>query len=219
MRRTYFFLIYSVLSVCLPVSSYTHQIKGEITSLLSRMEVILRLIEGGRTELAFKETQEILYDFHYHSPTGVEEGLRTTVVRIDKKFATDLEKPLNESIMKKDSVGLKKSLQTLGVLLMVEKFDILEKTFDKKDVNVDAQRKVFWLGRNYFSLLLEPTLAKYEPAEELRIDRLLDRMLYRLEEKKLNEFLAAKTELINQIEKYFGLSLPPSVLNRPVDQN
>ncbi len=66
---------------------------------------------------------------------------------------------------------------------LLEKFELLEETFNTKDAKIDAQRTIFWLGRNYFSLLLEPTLAKYEPVEELRIDRLLDRMLYRLEEK------------------------------------
>ncbi|MBI2485357.1 MAG: hypothetical protein HYW01_00040 [Deltaproteobacteria bacterium] len=207
-----FFFVYGLLIICFPHTTYSHQIKGEITPLLNRMEIILRLIEGGKTEVAFKETQGILDDFHYHRPAGVEEGLRTTVARIDKKYGTDLEKPLNESIMKKDPAALKKSLQTLGVLLMLEKFQVLEETFDKNDTNIDAQRTIFWLGRNYFSLLLEPTLARYEPAEELKTERLLDRMLYRLEDKKWNEFRTTKVELINQIQKYFKLSLPDSIL-------
>jgi hypothetical protein len=178
------------------------------------MEVILRLIESGDTELAFRETEEVVEDFYYHKLTTVEEGLKTNIARINKEFGTDLQALLDESLRKRAPDALKRTLQTLGVLLMLEKFKVLEEMFNKKNASIDTQRKIYWLGRNYFTLLLEPTLAKYDPSEEMQMDRLLDRMLYRLEDRKWNEFRATKIELVKRIVEYFKLPLPSSILDK-----
>ena len=208
-----------VLLVIYSAPSYSHQIVGEVTPLLSRMEIIVRLIEAGDIELAFRETELIVEDFHYHKLTSVEDGLKTTINKIDKKFGTNLQTSLDESLIKKDPDDLRKTLQTLGVLLMLEKFDTLQETFKKNDSNPNTPKTIFWLGRNNFTLLLEPTLAKYDPAEEMRMDRLLDRMLYRLEDKKWKEFEDTKIELITELERYFKLSLPPPVLDGSLNKN
>ncbi len=207
------------LLVIYSAPSYSHQIVGEVTPLLSRMEIIVRLIEAGDIELAFRETELIVEDFHYHKLTSVEDGLKTTINKIDKKFGTNLQTSLDESLIKKDPDDLRKTLQTLGVLLMLEKFDTLQETFKKNDSNLNTQKAIFWLGRNNFTLLLEPTLAKYDPAEEMRMDRLLDRMLYRLEDKKCKEFEDTKIELITELERYFKISLPPPVLDGSLNKN
>lgn len=207
------------LLVSYSVPSYSHQILGKIPPLLSRMEIILRLIEAGDIELAFRETELIVEDFHYHKLTSVEDGLKTTMNKIDKKFGTNLQTSLDESLIKKDPDDLRKTLQTLGVLLMLEKFDTLQETFKKNDSNPNTQKTIFWLGRNNFTLLLEPTLAKYDPAEEMRMDRLLDRMLYRLEDRKWKEFEDTKIELITELERYFKLSLPPCALDASINKD
>src|SRR3989304_4525264 len=148
------------------------------------MEIILRLIEARDIELAFRETELIVEDFHYHKLTSGEDGLKTTMNKIDKKFGTNLQTSLDESLIKKNPDDLRKTLKTLGVLLM-----------------------------------LEPTLAKYDPAEEMRMDRLLDRMLNRLEDKKWKEFEDTKIELITELERYFKLSLPPCALDASINKD
>src|SRR3990170_2463000 len=94
-----------------------------------------------------------------------------------------------------------------------------KKPLKKNDSNLNTQKTIFWLGRNNFTLLLEPTLAKYDPAEEMRMDRLLDRMLYRLEDRKWKEFEDTKIELITELERYFKLSLPPRALDGSLNKN
>lgn len=91
---------------------------------------------------------------------------------------------------------------------MLEKFDVLQSTFGKKEYTLDAQRTIFWLGRNYFSYLLEPTLAKTDPITEQALDRHLDKMLYRLEDGKWQEFIQLRQPLVEGILKAFNLALP-----------
>jgi hypothetical protein len=191
-----------------PHSSYPHQIKGEVTPLMNEMGIVISLIEANKTDLAFKKAQDMLHDSHNNNETRLEEGLKTAAGRIDKMFKTDIQPSLDKSLVEKDSDILKRTLQRFAALLMLEKFNILETNYHNLDS--DTQKSVFWFGRNYFSLALEPTLARYSPAEEMQMERLLDRMLYRLEDKKWDEFKAARVELIQRIEKHFGFSLTPS---------
>ena len=219
MKKLLRLFAFGLLIIYSPAPSYSHQIVGEVTPLLSRMEIIVRLIEVGDIELAFRETELIVEDFHYHKLTSVEDGLETTMNKIDKKFGTNLRTSLDESLIKKNPDDLRKTLQTLGVLLMLEKFDTLQETFKTNDSDSDTQKTIFWLGRNNFTLLLEPTLAKYDPAEEMQMDRLLDRMLYRLEDRKWKEFEDTKIELITELERYFKLSLPPCALDASINKD
>jgi len=178
------------------------------------MEVILGLIEAGDKELAFREAQEVLEDFHYHDFSRVEEGLKTIAVRMDGEFGTSIEKQLEDSFSKKEPELLGKTIKTLGLLLMIERFKFVESklsSFSKSELK--GLKKHFWEGRNYFTLLFEPVLAKYNPAEEMRLERLLDKMLYSLEDKKLKDFRRARMELVRRINRDFGLSLPTTLLN------
>jgi len=59
---------------------------------------------------------------------------------------------------------------------------------------------------NYFSYLLEPVLAKEDPIEEKRLDRLLDKMLYRIEDSEWDEFKFFREELTSDISEYFKMS-------------
>ena len=212
MKKLYFLPMILVLCAsAFPLATHPHEITGEVTPLMRRMELILQLIEAKQDEKAFEETQRITEDFSDEGQTETQQGLKNTIARVDRKFGTDIKRFLDEAFKKKDPVVLKKALQSLALLLMLEKFDVLEETFGKNNVNLDTQRTIFWLGRNYFSFLLEPTLAKYDPAEELWLDRLLDRMLYRLEDGKWQEFISIRKELVNRITNYF--KLPSSVLN------
>ena len=85
---------------------------------------------------------------------------------------------------------------------------MLETTFEKIDENVSAQRTIFWLGRNYFSYLLEPTIGRMDPIEEKRLDRLLDKMLYRVEDSKWDEFRKFRGQLEQGIVAFFELDQP-----------
>ncbi len=210
MERLTLIFILNCISLVFPHTSYPHQIRGEVTPLMNQMEAVISLIEANKIGLAFKEVREMLRDSHYKDETRLEEGLGTAASQIDKRFKTDIQSALGASLAKRDSDMLKKTLQKLGALLMLEKFNSLEAK--SHSIDSDARKSIFWSGRNYFSLVLEPALEKSDPAEEMRMDRLLDRMLYRLEDRKWEEFRTAKIELIGRIEKYFSFSLPSSLL-------
>ena len=90
---------------------------------------------------------------------------------------------------------------------MVEKFKTLESTFDEAASNLDAQKTIFWLGRNYFSYILEPVLAERDPIETKRLDRLLDSMLYRLEDGQTEEFKILLDRLMQGIMKDFHMDI------------
>ncbi len=104
-------------------------------------------------------------------------------------------------------VGLRRTIEILAYLLMLEKFDSIQASVPEARANLDSLRTVFWLGRNYFSYLLEPTLAERDPVEEKRLDRLLDRMLYRLEDGEYAEFTRLRGELEEGIVQAFGIAL------------
>lgn len=212
--RSIYIILCLFFVICFSHPSFPHRIEGEITPVLERMEVILGLIETGDKELAFREAQEVFEDFHYHDFSRVEEGLKTIAVRMDREFGTNLEKQLEDSFSKKDPELLGKTIKTLGLLLMIERFKFVESklgSFSKSELK--DLKKHFWRGRNYFTILFEPVLAKHDPAEEVRLERLLDKMLYSLEDRKLKDFYRARIELVERITRDFGLSLPTTLLN------
>ena len=86
---------------------------------------------------------------------------------------------------------------------MLEKFNVLEKTFGKKSDNLSAQKTIFWLGRNYFSYLLEPTMGKLDPIGDKRLVRPLDKMLYSIEDGERNTFKSLRKELENGTIHFF----------------
>jgi hypothetical protein len=135
-------------------------------------------------------------------------GLKSATSQIDKRFGTQLGATLDSALKKGDAQSLQKNIQELAFLLMLEKFDSLRSTIANESVNLEAQKIMFWLGRNYFSYLLEPTLALKDPVEEQRLDRLLDRMLYRLEDGQAEEFSALTKELEKGVSTVFRLNLP-----------
>ena len=103
---------------------------------------------------------------------------------------------------------MRKLIQELAFLLMIEKFNAVQATFGKAGATLNTQRTIFWLGRNYFSYLLEPVLATKDPIEEQRLDRMLDAMLYRLEEGETQGFLDVRRNLVSGVTTAFDLTLP-----------
>lgn len=192
------------------LNSDAHEIVGEVTPLMMHIQNILSLIANDRANEAFHETEMVYEDFSHSMDMGMSMqgiGLKVTSADIDKRYNTNTGKILRESIKKREPNGLRKSLQSLAFLLMLEKFDVLQSNFGKTEVGIDVQKTIFWLGRNYFSYLLEPTLAKANPVEELRLDRMLDSMLYRLEDDKQGEFIETRMEFESGVIKVFNLGL------------
>lgn len=196
---------------CLPGSLLAHEIVGQVTPLMIHMKRVLLLIENGKDKEAVHETHMVYEDFSHDMGMGMVmegAGLKTTASQIDRRFGTQLGASLDAALKKGDTQSLQKNIQELAFLLMLEKFDALRATFSSSAANLEAQKTMFWLGRNYFSYLLEPTLALTNPIEEQRLDRLLDSMLYRLEDKQPQEFLALQKELEHGIITVFRLDLP-----------
>lgn len=198
------FIVFLLLTA--PVSA--HEIVGEVTPLMERIKIVLLLIENNRVADAVSEAAKVINDFPIPEKKSTEPGLKSSSEKIDQIFGTDLHKSLTRSLQEKNGEALKKNLQTLGLLLMLEKFDALQSTFGKKDYSLDAQRTIFWLGRNYFSYLLEPILAKTDPITEQALDRHLGKMLYRLEDGKWQEFIQLRQQLVEGILRAFHLTLP-----------
>lgn len=194
----------------LPPDLRAHEVVGEVTPLMIHMKRVLLLIENGKEKESIKETRAVYEDFSHEMGMGMVmqgAGLKTTTGQIDRRFGTRLKTTLDEALKKEDAPRLEKVIREMAFLLMLEKFETLRSIFGK-EANPEAQKTIFWLGRNYFSYLLEPTLALRDPVEEQRLDRLLDRMLYRLEDGKIDEFTALQKELVSGIQTAFHLNLP-----------
>lgn len=194
-----------------PAALKAHEVVGEVTPLMIHMKRVLILIENGKDKEAFHETRMVYEDFSHEMGMGMVmqgAGLKTTAKNIDRRFGTHLGISLEEALKSGDALRLQRGVQELSFLLMVEKFEALQSTFGKKPVNLKAQKTMFWLGRNYFSYLLEPALAQRDPVEGQRLDRLLDSMLYRLEDGQAEIFVDLQKELVKGVSKAFHLDLP-----------
>jgi hypothetical protein len=189
-----------------------HEIVGQVTPLMIHMKRALLLADNGKTQDAVAEARAVYDDFAHEMGMGMTmegAGLKSTAAQIDRTFGTRLGESLERALQQNDAEALKKAIQELALLLMIEKFDAIQASFGKATVTLDTQRTMFWLGRNYFSYLLEPTLAATDPIEEQRLDRMLDVMLYRLEDGEHQSFLAVRRDLLGGITTAFHLTIPP----------
>jgi len=196
---------------CLQTELWAHEIVGQVTPLMIHMKRALLLIESGKDKEAVHEIHRVYEDFSHDMGMGMVmkgAGLKATASQIDQRFGTRLGALLDTALKQGNASSLQKSIQELAFLLMLEKFDSLRSTLGNGSANPEAQKTMFWLGRNYFSYLLEPTLSLKDPVEEQRLDRLLDRMLYRLEDGQVEEFADLKKELERGISITFQINLP-----------
>ncbi len=195
-----------IILILLGSDVWSHEIVGEVTPLMIRIERMLKLIDNGLGNEAMDLAKKTYNEFHDQMRGKEEQGLQRGSLRVDHRFGTDVESMIHISLTQKDPEELQKGLRLLSFLLMLEKFDVLEDTFGNANSKISAQRTIFWLGRNYFSYLLEPVLAKEDPIEEKRLDRQLDKMLYRVEDGEWDEFKLLRKELTASIGEYFNMS-------------
>ena len=194
--------------------AHAHEIMGEVTPIMIHMKQALGLIEHGKSQEAIHVIRMVYEDFSHDMGMrmvmqGV--GLKNTAAQVDQRFGTRVGASLDEALTKGNVPVLEKVIQELGFLLMLEKFTVLQASFGKASANPQTQKTIFWLGRNYFSYLLEPTLAEKNPVEAQRLDRILDSMLYRLEDGQPEEFAALQKELVSGIVAAFHLDRPPAM--------
>lgn len=195
---------------CIGVDLWAHEIVGQVTPLMIHMKRALLLIENVKDKEALHEIHMVYEDFSHDMGMGMMMegiGLRATANQIDKRCGTHLGTPLEQVLEKGDVPALQKVVRELAFLQILEKLDALRSTFGNGSTNPEVQRTMFWLGRNYFSYLLEPALALKDPIEEQRLDRLLDRMLYRLEDGEIEEFVDLRKELEHRVSTAFHLDL------------
>jgi hypothetical protein len=188
-----------------------HEIVGQVTPLMIHMKRALLLVENGKGKDAVAEAHKVYEDFSHDMGMGMAmegAGLKSTAAQIDRAFGTQLGTSLEQALQKEDAAELRRLIQQLAFLLMLEKFDAVQATFGKASVPAQTQTTIFWLGRNYFSYLLEPTLATTDAVEEQRLDRMLDVLLYRLEDGEHRGFLTVRADLVNGITKAFDLRIP-----------
>jgi hypothetical protein len=198
-----------------------HEIVGQVTPLMVHMKRALLLIEHDKGRDAVAEARAIYDDFSHDMGMGMMmegAGLKSSAAQIDRAFGTQLGASLEQSLQKEDAAALHHLIQQLAFLLMLEKFDVVQASFEKTSVPVQTNTTIFWLGRNYFSYLLEPTLATTDAVEEQRLDRMLDVLLYRLEDSDHRGFLTVRADLVAGITKAFDVAIPHSAsagLSRP----
>ncbi len=200
--------LFSVLVAGSPAAA--HEIVGQVTPLMIHMKRALLLAENGKGQEAVAEARAVYEDFSHDMGMGMTmegAGLKSTAAQIDRTCGTRLGESLERSLHQNDAESLKTTIQELALLLMIEKFDAIQASFGKSSVTLDTRRTMFWLGRNYFSYLLEPTIAATDPVEEQRLDRMLDVMLYRLEDGEHQNFLDVRQNLLGGITTAFRL--PP----------
>lgn len=180
-----------------------HEIVGEVTPLMLHMNHALTFARNGKEDKAIKMAQEVYADFQVPMRAGKEQGLDTNSKRVDRVLGTSSNAMIAVSLKKQDFKGLIKGVELLSFLLMLEKFDTLQASFKQGNPNLSAQKTIFWLARNYFSYLLEPHVAQKDPIEEKRLDRLLDRMLYRLEDHEWEQFIQLREDLVKGMVLFF----------------
>jgi hypothetical protein len=191
-------------------SLWGHEIVGEAPPLMISMRHALAFIEEGKGEGAIQIAEQIYEDFHLpmsgmNHTKSKEPGLKTTSDRIDARFGTKTRPALADAILGRDPERLKAGMEWISFLLMLEQFDLVQ---TMHHTNRDARVTTFWLGRNYFSNLLGPAIARTNPMEEKRLDRLLDKMLYRLEDGDEKGFIPLREEFIKSIARFNRFPLP-----------
>ena len=212
-RITIYFSV-AFLIVTLPLSmTWGHEVVGEVTPLMLHTSRILTFIKKGRGEEALRMVKRIYENFEVPNRIGRKDGLKINSLRVDQVYGTKSFDLIADSIKEKDISGLQKGIELLGFLLMVEKFDVLHSTFPRGDVNSKVQISIFWSGRNYFSYLLEPTMGEGDPVEEKSLDRLLDQMLYSLEDQEWERFLELRETLTWTIVRFFDFPIPTENFN------
>jgi hypothetical protein len=205
-NKTAFLFTVAVLLIGISLRpTWGHEVVGEVTPLMLHMNHTLSFIKNGRGEQAIRMAKMVYDDFQEPMRIGKEAGLKTNSERVDRAFGTASKLILFNSIEQKDPKGLQAGVQLMSFLLMLEKFDVLQTTFTKKNGNGNTRKTIFWLGRNYFSYLLEPTMGEKDPIEEKRLDRLLDRMLYSLEDNEWETFMKLREELMEGIVRFFEI--------------
>ena len=199
-------IVLLMLSLPLPMT-WGHEVVGEVTPLMLHSNHTLAFIKNGREGRAMQMAKEVFEDFEVPGIQGKEAGFKTHGERVDRLFGTSSKEFLTRSIIEEDISGLQKGIEFMSFLLMLEKLEVLRNNFENKDIQPSTQLMIFWLGRNYFSYLLEPTLGEKNPIEEKRLDRLLDRMLYSVEDREWEKFLVLREELIRSVVRFFNFPI------------
>jgi len=182
-----------------------HEVVGEVTQLMLHMNHTLTFLKNGRGDKAVHMAEKVYEDFKDPMGEGEEAGLRTNSERVDGAFGTSSHEMIADAIKEQDPGKLRKGIELMSFLLMLEKFDVLQTTFEKKNANGGIRETIFWLGRNYFSYLLEPAMGEKDPIEEKRLSRLLDEMLYSIEDEEWDTFISLRRELTRGIVRFFDL--------------
>ena len=197
--------IFALLILMIPYRADAHEVVGEVTPLMLHTNHVITFLKNDRAQKALHMARQVYQDFEEPSREGMEAGLKTNSERMDRKFGTNTHKIILTALEENDPKGLRMGLELLSFLLMLEKFDVLQKTFTNGKSSSKTQTTIFWLGRNYFSYLLEPAIGEKDPIEEKRLDRLLDRMLYSVEDRRWDQFIRLRKELSHGIIRFFYL--------------
>ena len=179
--------------------AWGHQVQGRISPEILDIRDVLEAIGEGRYGEAFRRVEGI--DILSHG------------ARLDRTYGTRSNRLLSGSLVKKDPEGLKRGLHLLGFLLMREQFDALEVFSEKGGVETETARDLYWSSRNIYSTLFESVVRSGNVVEGKSLDRLLDRMLYAVQDGEWEGFGKLREELIERLARLLNLSMP----NRPVD--
>lgn len=194
-----------------PIEGRAHESHEETTNtppLLRRAHIVLQAMKQGQEQTSFKEAGLIYADFV--DPTSnsgtVETGLKETANRLDRRYGGKTGLLLEKGLKEKDSATLKKGLQTLSLLLMREKFDLVQDIFNTPKTNFVVQKMIFDLGKEYFAHMFVPCLPN--PHDEHRLRKIINEMETSLDGRKVTEFGSLKDGLMREIASIFHLESP-----------
>lgn len=222
MLKKVLFIVFSLFFLLHPLFSQggeAHTPQREPAPLVKGISQVLALAENGRGPEALRQGRLIYEDFQDPGRNVREEGMKRNAERIDKRYDTTLATEIARAFGEGDMDGLRKGLYTLSLLLMLEKYDILQATLAQRNINPDAQITIFELGSSFFHTVFEPPLKKRDPIEWRCLDVLLDKILFALEFKLgKEEFIKSKEKFVKGIMGAFEFTLPKELSKIPLFQ-
>lgn len=183
-----------------------HAPGGEIPPLLREMEKVVSLLEKGQGAQALARAEKLFE--HFRDGGKPVSGLRFEAARIDRVFGTNVEGLLVHAVKAKEPATLRKGLRALAFFLMLERFNTVQKIFAQKPTPATRQKETFSVGRNYFILIFEESLAEKDPLLQQQIDRALNSMLGSIEDRDVKCFSKLKEEVAAKVADAFNIEPP-----------
>ena len=198
------FLFLNITFTFLPIAN-AHRLAGNVPPYLKEIKEILDLIYKNKIDQAFELSKKIFDQTDCRCDPSDKPACECTLNEVCEmskvQLCHDAKSLIKEAISGKNIIELENIFKTLSFNLMAERLDSLQTDSETNTTTLFIKKK-YWPGRNYFSLIFEPLISKKKPVLANQLDRILDRMLYRLEDKQVKDYLRLNTEFKEKLADY-----------------